>query len=1014
MEKYIVVFRVALPLHQTCFKKNTHGLIQYLAMMDDNPFMENGLKTEDDKKIRIDDITMKKDEETDVENKEEPKAIENKKIKKDDSALIKEVKKDVEKKELNPSLYSALDKSTEDDFDKFSGVRNEVISFELKNFLNKNLTISRVKAQALSRENHDKTRLINGEDSISDKNAQESENKPPIKEKARLTNGEGFFIGRNTKESEKKHANKEENPTKEITEENEERSRLSNGKGDHRYGENNKFLPAINYGEDYEDEYEEGEGNLIIAEEEDEGEELTIFKEDDSFFKQEEEEDYPSMDNDYDEGVYFNSMMDCVILEEGDECLRFDDKPSDSEENAPLPAVNGNYLAITSTTMQQAPVKKRKKRTPSKILNDAGDEDPCAVIWTNPNENGNCKVCRGHCPGPKCRKCQAVEVQGRKRYVCLLCGKTINHMGNFGQHVRSHVSPICHICHKTFKMLRALEQHMQFHRKKMEITTKKRRKQKTPIKIAPTVNVEEPVVGDDGEVEGGDCFLPPNENSMSPPYETNGDICELLQVDILAKTDDIMPNGKDDSHVDSYNDDEEELFDEDGDEVLNDDMDVNEQINAMDLSISTGHGGEIYRCEFCFGTNCQPKKCQKSKVETVEDRTTYECLICGKVIINHKGNFKQHVRSHTDFCCKVCGKKFNDALRLKKHSELHTKKKTYKCDVCPKAFRVPHHLAMHKERAHMSVKKYNCTNCDRVFASRGELMSHIRWSHMGPERPFECELCQKTFAYKNNLKIHMRIHTNDKPYACKVCGRAFTQSSSLKMHMTVHSCNRNVFKCGACDKSFPYASNLKLHVKSAHSGLNPARRKSTTCACQLCGLGFTHRNSLKAHMRTAHPFYDYAKMEEQTDKVKAKPPDHHTKLTSRNDNKYRPHICPTCGRGFTQRGSLSTHMRVLHNSFLIPKPVASKSLPFLATLLPPEISVVFNPTIAAAAAAAKAPATATSVSAPQSRPPEPDPESEPQSTPNRFDGSQFIKCTICGCLFTHYEHLESHICIHTV
>ncbi|XP_022186171.2 zinc finger protein 43 isoform X2 [Nilaparvata lugens] len=971
--------------------------------MDDN---ENGLKTE---------LGVMADE---------------KRSKKDDRNFMREEKTDLdEKKEAKGSLYSAPERlETGEELDHPSGLRNEVISFELKNFLNKNLSISRVKAQALGRETPNKSSLSNGESSVHDRKQSIREEKEELiskdNEKPRLRNGEGPFIGRNSAESERKHPNTtEQYPSNGTKKEDKEKTRLSNGEGslidrdaeesadEHPVEENEEDVDAklvINEEEkdddddDGDDDNDDDDGELVINEDDDEGKLVINEDEEEEYYGNlNNKEEFTSIDNEenyYDEGAYFNPMVDCVILEEGDECLQFDDRPSDSEENAPPPAVNGNYLAVSGSTMEQAPAKKRKKRIPSKVLNDDIEEDPCQVIWSNPTENGSCKVCRGHCPGSKCRKCQAVEVQGLKRYVCLLCGKTINHMGNFGQHVRSHVSPICHICHKTFKMLRALEQHMEFHRKKLEKTMKKRRKQKTPIKIEPCVNMEEPAAVDDG-------FLP-HENSLSPLYETNGDICELLQVDILAKTDDIMPNGTDNSHEEnSYHEEEGEVFDDEEEEYL-DDMDVNEQLDAIDLSISTGHGGEIYRCEFCFGTNCQPKKCLKSKVETVEDRTTYECLICGKVIINHKGNFKQHVRSHTDFCCKVCGKKFSDALRLKKHSELHVKKKIYKCDVCPKAFRVLHHLNMHKERTHAKEKKYNCINCERVFASRGELMSHIRWSHMGPERPFECELCRKTFAYKNNLKIHMRIHTNDKPYACKVCGRAFTQSSSLKMHMTVHSCNRNVFKCGACDKSFPYASNLKLHVKSAHSSLNPARRKSTTCACPVCGLGFTHRNSLKAHMRSAHPFFDYAKMEETAEKVKPKPAEHDSKVTSRKDNKYRPHICPTCGRGFTQRGSLRTHMRVLHNSYLIPKPISNKSLPFLATLLPPEISVVFNPSSTERAA--------TATSSPLQLPQPPQPPSNSQPTSNNFDESQLLKCDVCGSLFSHYEHLESHICIHSV
>uniref|UniRef100_A0A5S6QC77 C2H2-type domain-containing protein n=1 Tax=Trichuris muris TaxID=70415 RepID=A0A5S6QC77_TRIMR len=160
----------------------------------------------------------------------------------------------------------------------------------------------------------------------------------------------------------------------------------------------------------------------------------------------------------------------------------------------------------------------------------------------------------------------------------------------------------------------------------------------------------------------------------------------------------------------------------------------------------------------------------------------------------------------------------------------------------------------------------------QMFDSKAELQIHTQ-VHMREAKPYKCSHCPKSFANSSYLSQHMRIHLGIKPFGpCQYCGRKFTQLSHLQQHLRTHT-GEKPYKCRypGCEKAFSQLSNLQSHSR-CHQTDKPYK-------CNSCYKCFCDEQSLLDHI----PKHKESK---------------HLKV----------HICPYCGKSYTQAAYLSKHM----------------------------------------------------------------------------------------------------------
>ncbi|XP_049877897.1 zinc finger protein 660-like [Pectinophora gossypiella] len=199
----------------------------------------------------------------------------------------------------------------------------------------------------------------------------------------------------------------------------------------------------------------------------------------------------------------------------------------------------------------------------------------------------------------------------------------------------------------------------------------------------------------------------------------------------------------------------------------------------------------------------------------------YECDHCGKVTSSRAAICK-HLEIHGDkkYACDVCGYSTYTIEVMRRHVLTHVVEKPYKCKECGASFIQRVQLLKH-ELKHIG---NTCQICSQTFGSKLQLATHVKKQHLRSDNrkklvcPFEnCPTTEKEFS-NEELKIHVKMHLEDKPHSCEVCGKKFRNERDMRRHVTSHTLERarRCMYCVSVARAYVRGEQLVRHVRKTH------------------------------------------------------------------------------------------------------------------------------------------------------------------------------------------------------
>ncbi|XP_032592400.1 zinc finger protein 227 isoform X2 [Drosophila grimshawi] len=198
------------------------------------------------------------------------------------------------------------------------------------------------------------------------------------------------------------------------------------------------------------------------------------------------------------------------------------------------------------------------------------------------------------------------------------------------------------------------------------------------------------------------------------------------------------------------------------------------------------------------------------------------CSACHK---EYKSEAQLRVHTRRVHCkaenkCPYCQRAFKRKHHLTDHVRLvHEGVRAHKCEFCERSFGLARTLRIHL-MGHTNERPFMCTICEKTFRQKTDLRIHIDDHAAVPQ--FRCPICSHGKASQEDLDAHLARHNNKDGFQCSTCGRKFKKLCHLKDHNNAVHLKLRPFKCSqdGCEKAFAARRTLQIHLQS-HAGISP-------------------------------------------------------------------------------------------------------------------------------------------------------------------------------------------------